>query len=471
MIQMVSIKRLTAALMVVLFAASFVPPMQAYAASTSTTEIQVYNQLVGKLGFNTAAAAGLMANIKHESGFNCSGTGDGNTSFGLFQWHAGRKSRLISYCKGKNLNYKTVEGQLSYFEYELKKSYKNVYKYLKSVDNSASGAYKAGYYFCYNYEIPANRGVKSGNRGALARDTYWKKYSKYNGKQISVKEKVSTGTTTSKVKYTRKLEVKSNCMNGSDVKYMQQCLKKLGYKIDVDGCYGNGTANVVKQFQKANGLKADGKIGTDTWKAIEKKANAASTSATNAAAIKITQQPASVTTQAGKSVTFTVKASGKGLSYQWYTKKSGATSWTKWPGHDAATAKATANDSWNGMQVRCTVKDSSGNTVNSNTVKVTICDPLEITQQPKSVTISCSDTVKFAVKATGKNLSYQWYVKKANSDTWAKWPGHDTASTSAISNTSWNGMQVRCVVTDASGSSVTSKAAKITLVGDQVAVG
>ena len=432
MIQMVSIKRLTAALMVVLFAASFVPPMQAYAASTSTTEIQVYNQLVGKLGFNTAAAAGLMANIKHESGFNCSGTGDGNTSFGLFQWHAGRKSRLISYCKGKNLNYKTVEGQLSYLEYELKKSYKNVYKYLKSVDNSASGAYKAGYYFCYNYEIPANRGVKSGNRGALARDTYWKKYSKYNGKQISVKEKVSTGTTTSKVKYTRKLEVKSNCMNGSDVKYMQQCLKKLGYKIDVDGCYGNGTANVVKKFQKANGLKADG---------------------------------------TGKSVTFTVKASGKGLSYQWYTKKSGATSWTKWPGHDAATAKATANDSWNGMQVRCTVKDSSGNTVNSNTVKVTICDPLEITQQPKSVTISCSDTVNFAVKATGKNLSYQWYVKKANSDTWAKWPGHDTASTSAISNTSWNGMQVRCVVTDASGSSVTSKAAKITLVGDQVAVG
>ena len=106
---MVSIKRLTAALMVVLFAASFVPPMQAYAASTSTTEIQVYNQLVGKLGFNTAAAAGLMANIKHESGFNCSGTGDGNTSFGLFQWHAGRKSRLISYCKGKNLNYKTVD--------------------------------------------------------------------------------------------------------------------------------------------------------------------------------------------------------------------------------------------------------------------------------------------------------------------------------------------------------------------------
>ena len=466
---MVSIKRLTAALLVVLFAAALVPQMQVNAASAQTTEIQVYNYLVGKLGFNTAATCGLMANIKHESGFNISETGDSNTSYGLFQWHAGRKTRLINYCKEKKLNYKTVEGQLSYFQYELKKSYKKVYDYLKSVDNSASGAYKAGYYFCYNYEIPANRAVKSVNRGNLARDTYWKKYSKYHGKQISTTEKVTTSTSSSKVAYKRKLEVKSNCMNGADVKYMQQCLKKLGYKIDTDGYYGKGTASVVKQFQKANGLKVDGKISEATWKAIEKKVSAVS--AASAAELKITQQPQAVTTAAGKSVTFTVKASGKGLSYQWYTKKTGASSWTKWPGHDAATAKGTANDSWNGMQVRCTVKDSSGKTVNSKAVKVTISDPLEITQQPKSVTISCADTVKFSVKATGKNLSYQWYVKKAGTDSWAKWPGHDTASTSAISNTSWDGMQVRCVVTDGSGSKVTSKAAKITIVGDQVAVG
>ena len=67
MIRMVSIKRLTAALLVVLFAAALVPQMQVNAASAQTTEIQVYNYLVGKLGFNTAATCGLMANIKHES--------------------------------------------------------------------------------------------------------------------------------------------------------------------------------------------------------------------------------------------------------------------------------------------------------------------------------------------------------------------------------------------------------------------
>ena len=469
MILMVRIKRFTAALLVVLFAAALVPQTQVNAASAKSTEIKVYNYLVGKLGFNTAATCGLMANIKHESGFNISGTGDGNTSYGLFQWHAGRKSRLISYCKEKKLNYKSVEGQLTYFNYELKKSYKKVYEYLKSVENNASGAYRAGYYFCYYYEIPANRSVKAANRGALARDTYWKTYSKSGGKQIETEEKVSTDTSDSKVAFTRTLQLKTKRMKGNDVKYMQQCLKKLGYKITVDGSYGKGTVEIVKKYQKAQNSKVDGKISKSTWKAIEKKAAAVSAASTSA--VKITEQPQAVTTNAGKYVTFSVKASGKGLSYQWYTKKAGASEWTLWPGHDTASTKAKANDSWDGMQVRCTVKDSSGKKVNSKAAKITISDPLEITQQPKSVTINCSDTVKFSVKATGKNLSYQWYVKKTDADTWTQWPGHDTASTSAISNTSWNGMQVRCVVTDGSGSTVTSKAAKITLNGDEVAVG
>ena len=475
MIQMVRIKRFTAALLVMLFVAALVPQTQVFAGSVQTTQIQVYNYLVGNLGFNTAAACGLMANAEAESGFNVMDIGDGNTSFGLFQWHAGRKSKLINFCKEKKLNYQSVEGQLKYLEYELKKSYKNVYNYLKSVDNTAEGAYKAGYHFCYYFEIPSNREVKSAKRGALARDTYWKKYSKYNGKQIPVTSKVSTSSTssdkssTSSVSYTRKLQVKSNCMYGEDILYMQKCLKKLGYKIDADGYYGNGTATVVKQFQKANGLKVDGIVGADTWKAIVSKSSSGNAAATTE--LKITQQPKAVTVDSGKSATFTVKASGNGLSYQWYTKKAGQSSWTKWAGHTTAKTSANSNDSWDGMQVRCTVKDSSGKQVNSNAVKVTVNIPLAITQQPKSITINCSDTGKFTVKATGKKLSYQWYIKKAGESTWTKWSGHTTATTSAISNTSWNGMQVRCVIKDGSGKQVTSKAAKVTLVGNLVAVG
>ena len=117
------IKRFTAALLVMVLVAALVPQTQTYAASASrkTIEIQVYNFLVGKMGFNTAAACGLMANVELESDFNVKEIGDGNTSFGLFQWHLERKKNLIKYCEEKELDYQTVEGQLSYLEYELKK--------------------------------------------------------------------------------------------------------------------------------------------------------------------------------------------------------------------------------------------------------------------------------------------------------------------------------------------------------------
>ena len=179
--------------------------------------------------------------------------------------------------------------------------------------------------------------------------------------------------------------------------------------------------------------------------------------------LAVTQQPQSVTSYIGDTVKFAVKASGSGLSYQWFYRKSGASSWTKWPGHTTATTSAISNDSWNGMQVRCAVTDSNGSTIHSEAATVTLCYPLEITQQPQSVTANVGDTVKFAVKASGSGLSYQWYYRKSGASSWTKWPGHTTATTSATSNESWNGMQVRCTVTDSMGSKAQSNSATVTL--------
>ena len=55
-------------------------------------------------------------------------------------------------------------------------SYKKIRNYLQGVENSPAGAYDAGYYFCYNFEIPADRANRSVTRGNLAKDTYWQKY-------------------------------------------------------------------------------------------------------------------------------------------------------------------------------------------------------------------------------------------------------------------------------------------------------
>ena len=179
--------------------------------------------------------------------------------------------------------------------------------------------------------------------------------------------------------------------------------------------------------------------------------------------LAITQQPQSVKAKAGDTVTFTVKASGVGLRYQWYFRKSGAADWTKWTGHTTATTSATANESWNGMQVRCTVTDSSGSTADSKAATVTMDIPLAITQHPQSVKANSGDTVTFTVKASGSGLRYQWYFRKSGAADWTKWAGHTTAATSTTANESWNGMQVRCTVTDSSGNSRNSEAATVTI--------
>ena len=56
---------------------------------------------------------------------------------------------------------------------------------------------------------------------------------------------------------------------GSEVKEVQRRLKMWGYyNGSVDGSFGAGTREAVIRFQKKNGLKADGVVGTSTYKAL-----------------------------------------------------------------------------------------------------------------------------------------------------------------------------------------------------------
>ena len=175
----------------------------------------------------------------------------------------------------------------------------------------------------------------------------------------------------------------------------------------------------------------------------------------------ITRQPQNIAVYAGSTATFTVKATGTGtLQYQWYIRKAGATSWAMWNGHTTASTSATANDTWNNMQVRCRVTDSNGSTY-SDACTVTIAAPLKIMSSPGNVALAAGDSVTFTVKASGTGLKYQWYFKKAGQTSWNLWNGRTTASTTAISNATWDEMQVRCLVTDATGGKVYSAAATV----------
>jgi len=52
---------------------------------------------------------------------------------------------------------------------------------------------------------------------------------------------------------------------GVAVRALQRLLLHRGADVEVDGSFGPGTAKAVKAFQSANGLEADGAVGTKTW--------------------------------------------------------------------------------------------------------------------------------------------------------------------------------------------------------------
>lgn len=161
---------------VFLYAGDGISLLSSNSESSNTTI--VFNYLVDELKMNSAAACGVLANIYYESGFDPHMEGDNNTSYGICQWHADRKTNLINYCKSNNLDYTTLEGQLAFLKYELVNSYSKIYNYMLDEKNTADGAYDAGWYWCYNFEVPANRETVSVTRGNLAKNTYWEQYGK-----------------------------------------------------------------------------------------------------------------------------------------------------------------------------------------------------------------------------------------------------------------------------------------------------
>ncbi|MBM7836305.1 peptidoglycan-binding domain-containing protein [Clostridium sardiniense] len=87
-----------------------------------------------------------------------------------------------------------------------------------------------------------------------------------NASNLNEKEgRLSVGQ---KPQLTRLLKVTNPLMYGYDVEYVQKVLRNLGYKLRVDGYYGNETKNTVIRFQKSKRLDPDGIVGPLTFKAL-----------------------------------------------------------------------------------------------------------------------------------------------------------------------------------------------------------
>lgn len=88
----------------------------------------------------------------------------------------------------------------------------------------------------------------------------------------------------------------------------------------------------------------------------------------------ITSQPQDVTVKAGKMATFTVEATGTGLTYQW--ERDTGTGFEKWGGINGTSASFTTGvlrKGCDGYQYRCIVSNSAGS-VTSNSATLTVID-------------------------------------------------------------------------------------------------
>ena len=139
------------------------------AAADSVAE-QVWNAMKAK-GWSDDVCAAILGNMMAECGgntfeLNPYAGGDSGTSFGLCQWHAGRKNSMLKF-NGQNYNTKdnlpTIEHQIDYLEYELQN-----YNFL----NSDKSYEELAYDFCVKFERPANKYKKGKYRQQLAEIAY-----------------------------------------------------------------------------------------------------------------------------------------------------------------------------------------------------------------------------------------------------------------------------------------------------------
>ena len=81
--------------------------------------------------------------------------------------------------------------------------------------------------------------------------------------QISVQEEpVKTG-------YVVEAVAKKEVISNPTKKDIQIALKNAGYYIgDIDGKVGPKTTKAIMEFQKENGLKVDGIVGSKTWQVL-----------------------------------------------------------------------------------------------------------------------------------------------------------------------------------------------------------
>lgn len=145
------------------------PEKPSFTNSSSTkssgNEQKAFSYFLSK-GYTPEQASGIVANIKHESGFNTQVYGDNGKAQGLVQWHPDRRKYVFDYLETKGLNPYDFDSQLEGIDYELRTRESKALSKLKSAKTAAEAAHAFDKY----YERSA--GLSTKQRQAYAEQFY-----------------------------------------------------------------------------------------------------------------------------------------------------------------------------------------------------------------------------------------------------------------------------------------------------------
>jgi extracellular elastinolytic metalloproteinase len=181
--------------------------------------------------------------------------------------------------------------------------------------------------------------------------------------------------------------------------------------------------------------------------------------------IVISQQPQSVTLCAGLNASFSVTASGSGLTYQWQVSTDGGTTWTNIAAATSSTLTLTSvQPSMNNNRYRAVLNGACVSNFNSDPATLTVNSSVTITTQPTNQVGCAPAPAAFSVTATGTSLTYQWQVSTDGGATYTNIAGATTPTYNIASLTpALNGNRYRVIVTGSPCGSVTSSAATLTI--------
>jgi Metallo-peptidase family M12B Reprolysin-like/Secretion system C-terminal sorting domain len=188
-------------------------------------------------------------------------------------------------------------------------------------------------------------------------------------------------------------------------------------------------------------------------------------------AAAITTQPTAVTLCNGVAATFTVAATGTGVTYQWQSGPSATGPWTNVTGGTGATTAsyttAATTPAMNGTYYRVVATTTTcAATINSSAVLLTVNTVAVIGTQPAAQTACIPNTATFSVAATGTGLGYQWQVSTDGGANFSNITGATNASyTTAPAVIGMNNNQYKVLVTSTcSATGTLSNAAILTVI-------